>query len=113
MSGSSSTITAMSRCAPVGYGRAPAAGSISIMRTSLATSRASRTRPGAKGLVAYIDPDEAAARKLLEPLRRAQRRVEAVARVAGVLARERLRAGALARLHPPRGRAALGLWGAR
>src|SRR3954469_6958929 len=109
MSGSSSTITAMSRCAPVGYGRAPAAGSISIMRTSLATSRASRTRPGAKCLVVSIDPDEAAARKLLEALRRAQRRVEALARVAGVLARERLRAGALAQLDRLEDRAVLGL----
>src|SRR3954452_14965854 len=103
MSGSSSTITAMSRCAPVGYGRAPAAGSISIMRTSLATSRASRTRRGAKCLVVSIDPDEAAARKLLEALRRAQRRVEAVARVAGVLGRQRLRGGGLRALGCPRG----------
>src|SRR3954466_9285556 len=109
MSGSSSTITAMSRCAPVAYGRAPAAGSISIMRTSLATSSASRTRPGAKCLVASIDPDEAAARKLLEALRRAQRRVEAVARVAGVLARERLPAGAPAQLDRLEDRAVLGL----
>src|SRR4051795_543407 len=109
MSGSSSTITAMSRCAPVGYGRAPAAGSISIMRTSLATSRASRTRPGPKRLVVSIDPDEAAARKLLEALWRSQRRVEAVARVAGVLARERLRSGALAPLDRLEDRAVLGL----
>src|SRR3954447_26171387 len=121
MSGSSSTITAMSRCAPVAYGRAPgagslsitgrapAAGSISIRRTSLATSRASRTRPGPKCLVVSIDPDEAAARKLLEALPRAQRRVEALARVAGVLARERLRAGALALLDRLEDRAVLGL----
>src|SRR4051794_18066939 len=109
MSGSSSTITAMSRCAPVAYGRAPAAGSISIMRTSLETSRASRMRPGPKCLVVSIDPDEAATRKLLEALRRAERRVEAVARVAGVLARERLRAGALAQLDRLEDRAVLRL----
>src|SRR3954468_8533322 len=109
MSGSASTITAMSRCAPVAYGRAPAAGSISIRRTSLATSRASRTRPGPKCLVVSIDPDEAAARKRREALPRAQRRVEALARVAGVLARERLRAGALAQLDRLEDRAVLGL----
>src|SRR3954452_1215991 len=79
------------------------------MRTSLATSRASRTRPGPKCLVVSIDPDAPAARKLLEALRRAQRRVEAVARVAGVLARERLRAGALAQLDRLEDRAVLGL----
>src|SRR3954454_18721456 len=109
MSGSSSTITAMSRCAPVAYGRAPAAGSISIRRTSLATSRASRTRPGPKCLVVSIDPDEAAARKLLEALLRAQRRVEALARLSGVLARERLRARALSQLDRLEDRAVLGL----
>src|ERR687885_1228783 len=109
MSGSSSMITAMSRCAPVGYGRAPAAGSISIMRTSLATSRASRTRPGPKCLVVSIDPYEAAARQPLEVLWRAQRRVEAVARVAGVLARERLGPGALAQLDRLEDRAMLGV----
>src|SRR3954453_7670760 len=109
MSGSSSTITAMSRCAPVAYGRAPAAGSISVMRTWLAPSRASRTRLGPKCLVVSIDPDEAAARKLLEALRRAERRVEAVARVTGVLARERLRAGALAQLDRLEDRVVLGL----
>src|SRR3954451_673052 len=98
MSGSSSTMTAMSRCAPVAYGRAPAAGSISIRRTSLATSRASRTRPGPKCLVVSIDPDEAAARKLLEALRGAERRGEAIARMAGVLARKRLGPRAFAKL---------------
>src|ERR687885_1135361 len=109
MSGSSSTITAMSRCAPVGYGRAPAAGSISIMRTSLATSRASRTRPGPKCLVVSIDPYETAARQPLEALWRAQRRVEAVARVAGVLAAERLGPRALAQLDRLEDRAMLGV----
>src|SRR4051794_10761990 len=109
MSGSSSTITAMSRCAPVAYGRAPAAGSISIKRTSVATSRASRTRPGPKCLVVSIDPDEAAARKLLEALRRAERRGEAIARVAGMLARERLGPGAFAKLDRLEDRAVLRL----
>src|SRR4051795_4856521 len=109
MSGSSSTITAMSRCAPVAYGRAPAAGSISIRRTSLATSRASRTRPGPKCLVVSIDPDEAAARKPLAALFRAQGRVEAVAGVAGVLTRKRLGAGPLAKLDRLEDRAVLGL----
>src|SRR4051812_2511687 len=109
MSGSSSTITAMSRCAPVAYGRAPAAGSISIRRTSLATSRGSRTRPGPKCLVVSIDPDEAAARKPLAALCRAQGRVEAVAGVAGVLTRKRLGAGPLAKLDRLEDRAVLGL----
>src|SRR5204863_1897688 len=62
------------------------------------TSRASRTRPGPKCLVVSIDPDEAAARQPLEVLGRAQRRGEAVAGVAGVLAGHGLGPRALAQL---------------
>src|SRR3954468_14524255 len=109
VAGSSSAITAMSRCAPVAYGRAPAAGSISIRRTSVETSRASRTRPGPKCLVVSIDPDEAAAGKLVEALRRAEGRVEALAGVAGMLAGERLGPRALSQLDRLEDRAVLGL----
>src|SRR4051794_22675131 len=79
------------------------------MRTSLATSRASRTRPGAKCLVVSIEPDEPGAGEALEAVRRAQRRVEVSAREPGVLARERLRAGALAQLDRLEDRAVLRL----
>src|SRR5215218_10115207 len=91
-------MTAMSRCAPVGYGRAPRSGSISTSRTSLATSRAARTRPGAKCLVAAIAPDERRAGQALERLLAAEDDLEVAPRQAGVLAGERLGARALAML---------------
>src|SRR5919107_4347444 len=89
-------MTAMSRCAPVGYGRAPPSGSISMSRTSLATSRAARTRPGPKCLVAAIAPDQGRAGQALERPLAAQDDLEVAPRQAGVLAGERLGARALA-----------------
>src|SRR4051794_35578729 len=109
MSGSSSMTTAMSRCAPVGYGRVPASGSISIRRTSLATSRAARTRPGPKWLLAAIAPDEAGPGQALAGALAAQRDLEVAPRHPRVLAGERLGAGALAQLDRLEHRAVLGV----
>ena len=96
MSGSSSTTTAMSRWAPVGYGCACPAGSISIIRTSAATSRTARTGRGPEVRSRRFHrqdqrPRQAGIRRL------AQHEVEVVARQPRVLARERLRARAFAR----------------
>src|SRR5829696_1198125 len=104
MSGSSSITTAMSRWLPVGYGCAPPSGSISIMRTSLATSRTARTRAGWKWLSA-IDRDQRRPGQLRQRALARERYVEVAPRDARMLAGERLRACALPLLdrlqHPP------------
>src|SRR4051794_17602116 len=110
MSGSSSTITAMSRCAPVAYGVAPTAGSISTRRTSLATSRAARTRAGPKWrLAAAIGADQPGAGQALERSVAAEDDVEVAAREARVLAAERPGPGGPAPLDRPGHAPGLGL----